>query len=133
MKDRFIKEVLLSVVIGLAGGIAIAAIAAGIVLLSAGTLDYALSWGRAAAVIAGGFGLVYSGLLLFSDGNAWQDAFIFRFSPGKTKRTLEDELQPRDQDKKAFFAALPKKYVGLCASVGFLVASVLVEMVLFSL
>lgn len=133
MKDRLVKEVLLATMIGLAGGFAVAAIAVMFVVLRGGTWVNAVAWGRAAAVIAGGFGLVYSGLLLFSDGNAWRDAFVFHFRPGKTKRTLEDELQPRDQDKKAFFAALPKKYVGLCASVGFLVASVLVEMVLFSL
>ena len=133
MKKRLIKEVLLAGGIGLAGGLAIATLATVFVLLRAGTFARAVAWGRAAAVIAGGFGLVYSGLLLFSEGNAWRDAFIFHFRSGKTKRTLEDELQPRDKDKKAVFTALPQKYVGLYASFGALVSSMFVEMVLFAI
>lgn len=133
MKNRLIKETLLAIVIGLAGGFAVAAIAVMFVVLRGGTWVNAVAWGRAAAVIAGGFGLVYSGLLLFSDGNAWRDAFVFHFRPGKTKRTLEDELQPRDKDKKTFFTALPQKYVGLCASFGALMSSVFVEMILFAI
>ena len=70
---------------------------------------------------------------MFSEGNAWRDAFIFHFRPGKTKRTLEDELQPRDEDKKPLFTSIPQRYVGLCVSVGMLVSSVLVEILLFSL
>ena len=133
MKKSPIKEVLLATGFGVAGGLAIAAIATGCVLLRAGTLAHAVAWGRAAAVIAGGFCLVYSGILLFSAGNAWRDAFIIHFRFGKAKRSLEDELQPRDQDKKPLFMTLPQKYVGLCVSMGVLVSSVLVEMVLFSL
>lgn len=133
MKNGLVKETLLAIGFGLAGGIALAVMAIALVVVRGGELEHAMRWGRAVAVIAGGGGLVYSGLVIFSEGNAWRDAFIFHFRPGKTKRTLEDELQPRDEDKKPFFAALPRKYVGLLVSGGLLLSSVLVELVLFSL
>ena len=40
---------------------------------------------------------------------------------------------PRDEDKKPFFVALPRKYVAIWVSGGLLLSSVLVELVLFSL
>ena len=132
MKAGLIKETLLAAGAGLAGGILVAAAAAVVVLLRGGNWENLLFWGRAVTTIAGGFGLVYSGLVLLSKDGAERSAFAFHFRLGKRKRTLGDELQPRDDNKRAFFTDLPQKYVGLCVSLGILISSVLVEMLLFS-
>ena len=68
----------------------------------------------------------YSGLIM-STADSSRSTYIFRFKPGKTKRMLGDELQPRDEDKKRLFVHIPQKYIGLYVSIGILVSYVLTE------
>ena len=127
VKRELIKEILTAVGAGIAVGITIAAITIALILSRGGKIEYALALSCSATAVAVGFGLVYSGLVMFTTDGSRRSAHIFQFRPGKTKRTLEDELQPKDEDRKKFFVNIPQKYVGLCASLGILISYVLME------
>ena len=55
MEKKLVKEVLLATGFGLVGGVALAAVMIVLVALGSGELELALRWGRAVAVIAGGW------------------------------------------------------------------------------
>lgn len=126
MKRGLIKEILIAVGLGVAAGLIVAVITVALIVLRGGSVEYALVCSCSAIVIAVGFGLVYSGLTMFT-ADSVRSAYIFRFKRGKTKQTLGDELQPRDEDKKKFFVHIPQKYIGLYVSLGILVSYALME------
>lgn len=128
-KKGLLREILLALVIGVGAGVAVMVVSGAVTALRGGGLPGALMWGRAAAVVAGGFGLVYSGILLFTSDTDRGEAFIFQFRPGKTRRTLEDELQPRETGKK-LFREMPRKHAALCVSIGLLCSSLMAEVLI---
>jgi len=131
MKRGLIKEILTAVGIGIAAGITVAAITIALILLCGGKIEYALVYSRSVTAVAVGFGLVYSGLVMFTTDGSRRSAHIFQFRLGKTKRTLGDELQPKDDDRKKIFVNISQKYVGLYVSLGILISYVLMETLRF--
>lgn len=124
-KNLLAKDILLALIIGV--GVGLAAMLAGFLFgfLREGVIR-GLLWGRAFTLIAGGVAMVYGGLRMFQDEKGPGAASFLRFSPGKKKRTLADELQPRD-DQKKIFCVLPHKHAALCIGVGILASSFVSE------